>query len=111
MANLHLDATEHGEKLIFLHTVQPGPANQSYGIQVAMLAGVPRVVITDARMKLKELEQSAVHVQPVVSEPKQADLFAVTTTHPVITELEALQPDQLSPREALEVLYALKGKL
>ncbi len=112
VANLHLDATEHGDKLIFLHTVQPGPANQSYGIQVAMLAGVPRNVIAEARNKLKELEQAAEHSHANVREPKQADLFAaIQAPHPVIVDLQAISPDQLSPREALEILYSLKQKL
>lgn len=111
VANLHLGATEHGDKLIFLHTVQRGAANQSYGIQVAMLAGVPRAVINEAREKLKELEDAAHCHPPVVRQPKQADLFAVAATHPVLTELESVQPDQLSPREALELVYHLKSRL
>lgn len=103
--NVHLDATEHGDKIIFLHTVQPGPANQSYGIQVAQLAGVPRTVILRAKEKLKELEahSAASHVAP---KKAQQELFA--PEHPVLTQLRDVNPDQLSPKEALEVLYALK---
>lgn len=109
VANVHLDATEHGDKIIFLHTVQPGPANQSYGIQVAQLAGVPRPVIAEAKKKLNELEQGAVHQVPV---PKQKDFFAeLPVEHPVVVLLKTIQPDQLSPREALEKLYELQGKL
>ncbi len=113
VANVHLDATEHGDKIIFLHTVQPGPANQSYGIQVAQLAGVPRSVITEAKKKLHELEQGAPS-SSVVREavPQQKDLFAqLPVEHAVISQLKELQPDQLSPREALEVLYELKAGL
>lgn len=108
VANVHLDATEHGDRIIFLHTVQPGPANQSYGIQVAQLAGVPRNVIADAKKKLQELEQGAHHAPA----PKQKDFFAeLPVEHPVISQLKAMQPDQLSPREALEKLYELKGNI
>ncbi len=107
--NVHLDATEHGDKIIFLHTVQPGPANQSYGIQVAQLAGVPRGVILDARTKLRELEAAALAVPQQVVVPEQRDLFAaVPIDHEVVTQLKALQPDLLSPREALDLLYQLK---
>jgi DNA mismatch repair protein MutS len=112
VANVHLDASEHGDKIIFLHSVQQGPANQSYGIQVAQLAGVPRVVIQLARQKLLELEAGsrAAPVQPVA--PKQSDLFAMQPAeHPVVAEIQALQPDQMTPREALEALYRLKGKV
>lgn len=112
IANVHLDATEHGDRLVFLHTVQPGPANQSYGIQVAMLAGVPRSVITEARQKLHELELTADRPAIKSSPPKQADLFAsLNEPHPAVVELQALQPDLLSPREALDKLYVLKNML
>lgn len=105
--NIHLDATEHGEQIIFLHTVQMGPANQSYGIQVAQLAGVPRSVIMRAKVKLQELEQQAYsHATPA---SVQQDLFsAVKETHPVITQLNAINPDHLTPKEALELIYQLK---
>lgn len=107
--NIHLDASEHAEKIIFLHTVQPGPANQSYGIQVAQLAGVPRAVIQRAKYKLQELEQQAYHpVTKPLSIPQQHDLFAAEKTHPVITQLQKVNPDQLTPREALDLLYRLK---
>lgn len=110
IANVHLDATEHGDKIIFLHTVQPGPANQSYGIQVAQLAGVPRQVITAAKKKLHELEHGNAHAVPVSSgKPQQSDFFEqLYAEHPVIALVKNLQPDQLSPREALDQLYALK---
>ncbi len=110
--NVHLDATEHGDKIIFLHTVQPGPANQSYGIQVAQLAGVPRSVIQRAKQKLQELEQQAyVHIAEYSPVPEQRDLFTeAEKEHPVITQLQAINPDQLSPKEALDLLYQLKAE-
>ncbi|MDP2170069.1 MAG: DNA mismatch repair protein MutS [Rhodocyclaceae bacterium] len=121
-ANVHLDAIEHGKSVVFLHAVEAGPASQSYGIQVAALAGVPAAVLREAKRRLVELENRAAQVGP------QADLFASnsavpptptfggatnpptfeTAPHPVIEALAALDPDALSPREALDQLYALK---
>ena len=111
-ANVHLDATEHRNQLIFMHRVKDGPANQSYGLQVAALAGVPVAVIKRARSYLEQLEEhSSGHragpaaQQELVFTPDQSardDLHAA---------IEALQPDELSPREALEALYGLKNKL
>ena len=104
--NVHFDATEHGDKIIFLHTVNAGPANQSYGIQVAQLAGVPRPVIQLAKQKLHELENQ-VHAQ--VAEPQQIDLFAIKKEeHPALMALKELNPNALSPMEALTLLFKLK---
>lgn len=111
VANVHLDATEHGDKIIFLHTVQPGPANQSYGIQVAQLAGVPRAVIQRAKIKLHALEEGAYHTTqpPRAVVPEQRDLFAQSAEeHPAIVQLRALNPDQLTAKEALDWVYRLK---
>lgn len=112
VSNVHLDATEHGDKIIFLHTVQPGPANQSYGIQVAQLAGVPRSVIQRAKQKLQELENQAYHQLAEHSAvPEQRDLFAeVESLHPIVERLQELNPDQLTPKEALELLYQWKAE-
>ena len=108
--NVHLDATEHGDKIIFLHTVQPGPANQSYGIQVAQLAGVPCSVIQFAKQKLQTLENDAYERNALV--PEQRDLFAqAEIEHPVIAQLHAVNPDQLTPKEALELIYQFKSVL
>ena len=111
--NVHLEAAEHGDKIIFLHTVQSGPANQSYGIQVAQLAGVPRSVIERAKEKLQLLEEQA--YRPVAADGvklAQQDLFASREKgHPVIASLQALNPDQLTPKEALEWLYQLKAQV
>lgn len=104
--NVHFDATEHAEKIIFLHTVKPGPANQSYGIQVAQLAGVPRQVIQLAKQKLHELENSS----HTAHQPQQGNLFAMLQEEsPVVARLKEIDPNQLSPKEALEILYQLKA--
>jgi len=105
--NVHFDATEHDDKIIFLHTVNEGPANQSYGIQVAQLAGVPRSVIQLAKQKLRELEKGG-HVQLT---PRQADIFSqreVETEHRVISKLKKLDPNELSPKAALQILFELQ---
>lgn len=108
--NVHLDALQHGEKIVFLHMVKPGPANQSYGIQVAQLAGVPKRVIKHAKEKLRELEKQAYPHLGVV--PLQESLFsALEEEHPVLGELRALDVDKLTPRGALDLLYELKQKI
>jgi DNA mismatch repair protein MutS len=106
--NVHLDATEHGGQLVFLHAVKPGPANQSYGLQVAALAGVPRGVIRRARAYLGTLEsQRAAHV-----ENPQAQLplgpLADAGSDALREAVDDIDPDTMSPREALEALYKLK---
>jgi DNA mismatch repair protein MutS len=105
--NVHLDATEHDGDLVFLHAVKDGPANQSYGLQVASLAGVPKDVIRRAKVYLNTLEsQQATHQN---SPQAQLDL---SISEPVDNSLrdavDALDPDSMSPREALESLYKLK---
>ncbi len=105
--NVHLDATEHGDKIIFMHTVNDGPANQSYGIQVAQLAGVPRTIIQQAKLKLQTLEKQA-HQSVSASPPRQADLFvAAQAVHPAVKRLQSIDPDQLAPRDALELVFQL----
>jgi DNA mismatch repair protein MutS len=111
-ANVHLDATEHGDSLVFLHAVKEGPANQSYGLQVARLAGVPKMVIQDARRYLGELEQRDHAARPAAP---QQELELVPPRDPadqaVLADLAQLDPDGLSPREALTVLFSLKERL
>jgi DNA mismatch repair protein MutS len=107
--NAHLDAVEHGEGIVFLHAVKPGPANQSYGLQVAALAGVPSSVIERARGRLRELEENA--RRHADHEQTQMSLFAsepADTADPLREALQAVDPDELSPRQALEVLYRLR---
>ena len=109
IANVHLDAVEAGGELTFLHAVQEGPASQSYGLQVARLAGVPAAVISTARRKLMELENQQVAISG------QGDLFAnlppPAASHPVLERLAAIDPDALTPRQALDCLYELKRLL
>ncbi|MBA3696270.1 MAG: DNA mismatch repair protein MutS [Methylotenera sp.] len=112
-ANVHLDAVEHGQgerkAIVFMHKVEEGAANQSYGLQVAQLAGIPRPVISAAKKKLAQLE-----VNQVANNTAQPDMFAVAEPdtdipiHPIIAELESLQADDLTPKQALDLLYKLK---
>lgn len=116
VANVHLSATEHNERIVFLHHVQPGPASQSYGLAVAQLAGVPGTVISRAREHLARLEATSLPHdlprqepgQPQV--PMQSDLFA-SVPHPLIEQLHKINPDDLTPRKALELLYAWKTQV
>jgi DNA mismatch repair protein MutS len=110
--NVHLDAVEYARKIIFLYKVKDGPASQSYGLQVAGLAGVPREVIASAEVKLRELED---HYQALQSQDSAENQLPFNTSdhgfsHPVLEQLTRLDPDELTPREALEALYALKAQ-
>jgi len=107
--NVHLDAVEHKDTVVFLHAVEEGPASQSYGLQVAGLAGVPKAVIRQAKKYLQMLEEAS------VSRGNTNDLFLATAApekpeaaEPLREALEKINPDDLSPREALELLYRLK---
>jgi DNA mismatch repair protein MutS len=102
--NVHIDAVEHDDKIVFLHNVKPGPANQSYGLQVAQLAGVPVEAIQLARKKLVELEQHSVETH---QDSGQLEMFS-NRPHPVIDRLQELSIDNLTPLEALELLYQLQ---
>ena len=113
VSNVHLSAVEHQERVIFLHHVMSGPASQSYGLAVAQLAGVPNEVIQQARVHLTRLEANSLPQPPgkqAPTQPQQADLFA-NLLHPVLEQLSTLDPDQLTPRAALELLYRLKAQL
>jgi DNA mismatch repair protein MutS len=109
--NVHLEAVEHGDKIIFLHAVKDGPASQSYGLQVAALAGVPRVVIDKAKAKLRQLETKAYVDSQNLQDHKQFDLFTEPEVHPVLQLLEQIEPDELTPKQAMEWLYRLKKEL
>jgi DNA mismatch repair protein MutS len=109
VANVHLDAVEHKDTVVFLHAVEEGPASRSYGLQVAGLAGVPRPVIRQAKKYLQLLEDSS------LARGNQDDLFSRRTEQepepavdPLREELQKVNPDELTPREALELLYRLK---
>jgi DNA mismatch repair protein MutS len=118
IVNVHIDAVEHGEKIVFLHSVKDGPANQSYGLQVAQLAGVPRSVIQQAKRKLHELEQGATpQLQPGETLPlglnfgmpePAVEEHIDETAEALKDKLASISPDELSPRQALEALYELK---
>ncbi|MEN8260091.1 MAG: DNA mismatch repair protein MutS, partial [Pseudomonadota bacterium] len=109
--NVHLDAIEHGDSIVFLHAVKEGSANQSYGLQVAALAGVPQPVIAQARKKLAALEDQAYRDQQQEAGNIQMDLFASQEYHPAISLLQGIEPEETSPREALNLLYKLKSLL
>ncbi len=136
VVNVHLTATEHKDHIIFMHHVEEGPASQSYGLQVAKLAGVPEAVIDQAKSKLVSLEDSSVldsivassdvvmtkaeKPAPQTKAPEavvqahspQPDMFAMAPEPSKVEEaLKEISPDELSPRQALELLYELKGKL
>jgi DNA mismatch repair protein MutS len=108
-ANVHLDAVEHKDSIVFLHAVEEGPASQSYGLQVAQLAGVPKAVIQRARRILQQLEEASraggsqadLFARPAAAEPEPA-------TDALRDALAQVNPDELSPRDALELLYRLK---
>ncbi|HJT63037.1 MAG TPA: DNA mismatch repair protein MutS [Burkholderiales bacterium] len=109
VANVHLDAVEHKDTVVFLHAVEEGPASRSYGLQVAALAGVPKPVIRQANKYLRLLEDSS------LARGNQEDLFSrkidkepEPPTDPLRDEMLKVNPDELTPREALELLYRLK---
>jgi DNA mismatch repair protein MutS len=113
IANVHLDAVEYGDQLVFMHAVKEGPANRSFGLQVAALAGLPKSVIADARRTLAELErgmhQHASTARPKADASPQLGLFAPQEPSAAERALAEVDPDALTPREALEVLYRLKA--
>jgi DNA mismatch repair protein MutS len=115
-ANVHLDAVEHGQgdnkNIVLMHKVEDGAAHMSYGIQVAQLAGIPKAVIATAKRKLKQLESNQ-----MAKNAQQPDMFTYSSepepspTHPVIEALQHIQPDDLTPKMALEWMYAMKNLL
>jgi DNA mismatch repair protein MutS len=121
-ANVHLSAVEHDHGIVFLHAVNEGPANQSYGLQVAQLAGVPPAVIKAARKHLAHLEQQSIgqpspqfdlFAPPAVSVIGTADIAGQDdeaiepASHPALDRLRELDPNELRPRDALDLLYEL----
>ena len=123
LANLHLEAVEHNDQIIFLHKLAAGPVNQSYGVQVAALAGIPSAVVHAARKELQQLEHRALDLNT----PRQADLFAAEVAEDIkqtdrldklqqqyddlLKQLLSLDVDNLTPRQALDQLYALRQQV
>ena len=109
--NVHLDATEHKDSIVFLHSVQEGPASQSYGLQVAKLAGIPKEVVMLAKNELQRLEHKNLSQEEKPAQhtnTPQTDLFASNQASELDIMMEGIEPDDLSPRDALEALYKLK---
>jgi DNA mismatch repair protein MutS len=105
VANVHMDVVEHGDEIVLLHSVKHGPANQSYGIQVASLAGIPKTVINAAKTRLHEIESQT----PVVNiEKPQTDLFNID---PILEKIKMIDPDSTNPKQALALLYELQAML
>ena len=121
VVNVHVEAVEHGETLVFLHSVKEGPANQSYGLQVAALAGIPKSVTARARRYLTELERERDALRTFTSPQGELALFAPVAAAPALEPapttapsaaleaLRALDPNALSPREALDMLFKLQA--
>jgi len=115
VANVHVEAVEHGEKLVFLHSVKEGPANQSYGLQVAALAGIPKAVTSQARRYLVELERERDALRKHDAAQTELPLFvtpppASAAPSAALAALRAVDPDSLSPREALALLFELQAQ-
>ena len=119
--NVHLDAIEHDDRIVFLHTVKKGATNRSYGLQVALLAGVPQDVVSRAKQFLEEMEASQTlpctdRIQDDLFTQKQAgqhpaNIQKTNLNEPILDELANLDPDTLSPKAALDILYNLKSLL
>ena len=135
VTNVHLTAIEHQDKIVFLHQVQSGPASQSYGLQVAALAGVPKTVIQRAKQHLRQLEKQSIQgVSPqfdlfdtpfvgteIETETENSEVLPESPVPPTDPHLEALEklqttlinlnPDELTPKQALETLYQIKAQM
>jgi len=131
--NVHLDATEHHDDIVFLHNIQPGPASKSFGLQVAKLAGIPQVVLHQAKEQLAQLEAEGNNQQASPAQPKpatykpekieakpakavkenhmQADMFAHNAPSKTEQKLKEIDVDNLTPRQALDLIYQLKSLL
>ena len=99
LANVHFDAAEHGQGIVFLHEVKEGPASRSYGLQVAALAGLPKDVLAEAHKHLNRLENAPASQAPSAPQP---------AADPLRQALADLQPDEMSPKQALEAIYQLQ---
>ena len=106
IANVHLDAVEHDDRIVFLHAIKEGAADRSYGLHVAALAGVPQQVIAQARKRLLDLEQDSQQGNEISS--PQMGLFQAPAEHPLVEALDGINPDDMTPKQAQQVLYTLK---
>jgi DNA mismatch repair protein MutS len=109
LVNVHLDAVEHGDTIVFMHKVQEGAASKSFGLQVALLAGVPKSVVANARQRLSILESHGKENKPLSTQAIQLSLAQAEqlAPHPVIEQLRSISPDELSARQALDLIYSL----
>lgn len=113
-ANVHVTAVEHKRRIVFLHSIEEGPASRSYGLHVAALAGVPDKVIRTAGKILDRLEQEALDKNPqqtLFEGIEETETEIISSVHPVLDYLERIHPDELTPREALEQLYLIRSML
>ena len=108
IANVHLDAVEHDDRIVFMHAVKEGAADRSYGLHVAALAGVPPQVIRQAQQRLEELEQADTARPPTQPPRPQLGLFDLQGEHPLVEALDGIDPDTMTPLQAQQVLYTLK---
>jgi len=106
VSNVHMEAVEHAGQVVFLYKVGPGPASQSYGLQVAGLAGVPEPVLAAARLKLRELESH--YGENGGAAPQRSMFDEATPPHPALERIASTEPDRLTPRAALELFYELR---
>jgi DNA mismatch repair protein MutS len=107
VSNIHVSAVEYKDDIVFLHSVADGPASQSYGIQVAQLAGVPKEIVHAAKRELKILESKANTIQPDLfnrTEPQKQELEKINL---ITKRLSSIKPDELTPKQALDLIYEL----
>ena len=114
IANVHLDAVEHGDQLVFMHAVKDGPADRSFGLQVAALAGLPKSVVKQARGRLAELEQQQPRRPDPVAHARsrwtsRSNSACSRASSAALDALASIDPDELTPKQALEALYRLKA--
>ena len=108
IGNVHLDAVEHNDEIVFMHNVKSGAASKSYGLQVAKLAGLPATTLRDARQRLQMLENSTTQAAPQTTEAHNPQMALFESEHQALADyITQLDPDELSPRQALDHLYHL----
>jgi len=111
LVNVHLDAVEHGDTIVFMHTVQEGAASKSFGLQVAQLAGVPKPVIQRAKQRLAELEKQQAPSAINIEQQPFEQLSFVENTHPVLESISSIDVNDLTPKQALDLLFEFKSKI